>query len=179
MSKQNSMINRPDVSDFALVSLPGGVGKVIYQPDQRHPLCGTFHLAGEDHTLGNLVKIELLKNPHVKFAGYRQPHPLERRIELRVQTEDDTTPIRAMEESIYQLRATMMNFSDKFSDSVASYRATSGSGGLGQQGGGLWEQNNNSGGYYQQRGGDGVGGSTDGILHRSRGGRVGGYIDTV
>eukprot|EP00922_Rhytidocystis_sp_ex-Travisia-forbesii_P061959 GHVS01091753.1.p1 GENE.GHVS01091753.1~~GHVS01091753.1.p1 ORF type:complete len:178 (+),score=32.34 GHVS01091753.1:2-535(+) len=177
MSKQNSMINRPDVSDFALVSSPGGV--VVYQPDQRHPLCGTFHLAGEDHTIGNLVKIELLKNPHVKFAGYRQPHPLERRIELRVQTEEDTTPIRAMEECIYQLRATMMNFSDKFMESVTTYRITTTTNSGIQQQGITQQQHNNTGGYYKQRGGDGVGGSTDGILHRSRGGRVGGYIDSA
>ena len=38
----------------------------------------------EDHTLGNALRMELLNDPRVTFAGYRKHHPLEDRIELRV-----------------------------------------------------------------------------------------------
>ena len=37
----------------------------------------------EDHTLGNCVRLQLLRDRSVKFAGYRKPHPLEKRIELK------------------------------------------------------------------------------------------------
>ncbi len=40
----------------------------------------------EDHTLGNLLRHELLKDPDVLFAGYKVPHPLFRTVEVRVQT---------------------------------------------------------------------------------------------
>ena len=39
---------------------------------------------GQDHTLGNVVRYKLLKDTRVRFAGYKKPHPLEERIELRV-----------------------------------------------------------------------------------------------
>lgn len=36
----------------------------------------TYKLEDEDHTVGDLVRIFLLKHDEVKFAGYRVPHPL-------------------------------------------------------------------------------------------------------
>ena len=37
----------------------------------------------EDHTLGNIVRHQLLRDRSVKFSGYRRPHPLENRIEIK------------------------------------------------------------------------------------------------
>ena len=42
-------------------------------------------IEGEDHTLGNLMQCQLLKDPIVKFAGYKKTHPLEDIIILKVQ----------------------------------------------------------------------------------------------
>ena len=39
----------------------------------------------EDHTVGNMIRHQLLKDPNVLFAGYKNPHPLEHRIILRIQ----------------------------------------------------------------------------------------------
>ena len=36
----------------------------------------TYKVYLEDHTIGDLVRIFLLKNDEVKFAGYKVPHPL-------------------------------------------------------------------------------------------------------
>ena len=38
--------------------------------------------------MGNLVRMQLLRDKQVKFAGYIHPHPLIHKIELRVQTMD-------------------------------------------------------------------------------------------
>ena len=38
----------------------------------------------EDHTLGNMVRAQLLKDKTVKFAGDRRPHPLQKEIEMQV-----------------------------------------------------------------------------------------------
>ena len=37
----------------------------------------TYKIYLEDHTIGDLLRIFLLKNDEVKFAGYKVPHPLE------------------------------------------------------------------------------------------------------
>jgi DNA-directed RNA polymerase II subunit RPB11 len=36
----------------------------------------TYILHLEDHTIGDLLRIFLLKRKDVRFAGYRMPHPL-------------------------------------------------------------------------------------------------------
>ncbi len=37
----------------------------------------TYRIQLEDHTVGDLLRIYLLKNKDVRFAGYRIPHPLD------------------------------------------------------------------------------------------------------
>lgn len=77
------------------------------------PNSSIFTVAKEDHTLGNLLRAHLLKDPHVLFAGYRGkhiklfmelenmlkitvPHPLFANFELRVQTDGEITPREAL-----------------------------------------------------------------------------------
>jgi len=38
----------------------------------------------------------LLKDPKVRFAGYRRPHPLEDMVEIKVQTNGEKTPAEAV-----------------------------------------------------------------------------------
>lgn len=51
----------------------------------------TYRIPLEDHTVGDLLRIYLLKNKDVKFAGYRQTHPLEDIVEVKVQTTHEDT----------------------------------------------------------------------------------------
>lgn len=46
----------------------------------------TFTLENEDHTLGNALRYVLNANPSVTLCGYSAPHPMERRVNVRVQT---------------------------------------------------------------------------------------------
>ncbi|ODM90857.1 DNA-directed RNA polymerases I and III subunit RPAC2 [Orchesella cincta] len=46
----------------------------------------TFIFKNQNHTLGNLLRDQILKYPEVHFCGYSQPHPGERVMHLRVQT---------------------------------------------------------------------------------------------
>ena len=39
---------------------------------------GTFRFNKEDHTVANLLRMQLLRDPSVRFAGYYHPHPLVR-----------------------------------------------------------------------------------------------------
>lgn len=48
--------------------------------------CATYNFKGEDHTLGNLLRFSLIKNPDVEFCGYSITHPSENEMNLRLQT---------------------------------------------------------------------------------------------
>lgn len=47
--------------------------------------------------------MELLQDDHVIFAGYRQPHPLQHNIQIKVQTDGDESPVEAMQNSVDHL----------------------------------------------------------------------------
>lgn len=51
----------------------------------------TYKIPLEDHTVGDLMRIYLLKNSEVRFAGYRVPHPLDDILEIKVQTASEDT----------------------------------------------------------------------------------------
>ena len=94
-------MNAPEA--FELFKIPDGKAKVEYSPDERTPHTATFTILLEDHTLGNIVKMMLLRNPKVRFAAYRKPHPLENKIEIRIQTNGEITPTNALNEALVNL----------------------------------------------------------------------------
>lgn len=49
------------------------------------PNAAIYTINKEDHTLGNMIRMQLLKDPNVMFAGYKNPHPLEHKVVLRIQ----------------------------------------------------------------------------------------------
>jgi DNA-directed RNA polymerase II subunit RPB11 len=50
----------------------------------------------------------------VIFAGYKVPHPLEHRVRITVQTDDDHTPVNAMRKAIHQLQNTLGTMKARF-----------------------------------------------------------------
>ena len=44
----------------------------------------TYSFVGEDHTLGNLVRNQIVKNKHVEFCAYSVPHPSEAVCNIRI-----------------------------------------------------------------------------------------------
>ncbi len=72
--------------------------RLVYGADSKKPNAGNFVLAKEDHTIGNLLRLQLLRDPSVRFAGYRIPHPLIFECHVRVETMDSKlTPIQVIE----------------------------------------------------------------------------------
>jgi len=68
--------------------------RLTYQQDSKKPNAATFILHKEDHTLGNLIRLQLLRDSNVRFAAYRMPHPLIFDTHIRVETMDSKkTPI--------------------------------------------------------------------------------------
>eukprot|EP01038_Epipyxis_sp_PR26KG_P009561 gene9561-12875_t len=96
--------------------------RLVYQRDSKKPNAGTFILAKEDHTLGNLVRIQLLRDPGVRFAGYRIPHPLIFECHIRVETMDaKLTPINVFESALADLQLETDRLDREFDAAVAEY----------------------------------------------------------
>lgn len=96
-------MNAPDVETE--VNLQDGEEKVTYNEDQGIQNAGTFVFVKEDHTLGNLLRGQLLADLKNIFAGYIIPHPLKHEMHVKIQTEgQDYTPVRSMENAIQLLQ---------------------------------------------------------------------------
>ena len=65
---------------------------------------------GEEHTLGNLIANYLLRTKGVKFASYSMPHPLERKIVIRVMTDGSITPLDAFKAAVEKIKADLEKF---------------------------------------------------------------------
>ncbi|GAA5928191.1 DNA-directed RNA polymerase core subunit RPC19 [Sporobolomyces koalae] len=60
----------------------------------------TYCILEEDHTIGNLLRWMLMKNPAVEFCGYSAPHPSEAKIHLRIQMYDGKSSLDALNEAL-------------------------------------------------------------------------------
>lgn len=82
------------------------------------PNAAIFTVNKEDHTLGNLIRNQLLKDPHVLFAGYKVPHPLEHKFVIRIQTTSDYTPQEAFMNAITDLMSELSLLEERFKEAV-------------------------------------------------------------
>jgi len=109
-------MNAPD--RFELFILPEGKKKVLLEPDTKIPNAATITFEREDHTLGNMVRAQLLHDDRVIFAAYRVPHPLEHNVVLRVQTDEGYEPkeavINAANVLLVQLTQLRSNFEQEW-----------------------------------------------------------------
>ena len=56
-----------------------------------------------NYKLEDFYRQQLLKDPNVLFAGYKNPHPMENKVVLRIQTTSDYAPNDALMNSITDL----------------------------------------------------------------------------
>nr|XP_054543466.1 DNA-directed RNA polymerase II subunit RPB11-a-like isoform X1 [Pan troglodytes] len=91
-----------------------GEKKISINKDFKVPNACLFTINKEDHTLGNIIKSQLLKDPQVLFAGYKVPHPLERKIIIRVQTTPDYSPQEAFTNAIADLISELSLLEERF-----------------------------------------------------------------
>uniref|UniRef100_A0A7I4ALZ0 DNA-directed RNA polymerase RBP11-like dimerisation domain-containing protein n=2 Tax=Physcomitrium patens TaxID=3218 RepID=A0A7I4ALZ0_PHYPA len=74
-------MNAPDRYERFVV--PEGMKKVAYERDMKVMNAATFTLQREDHTIGNILRMQLHRDPSVLFAGYKLPHPLQYRVVVK------------------------------------------------------------------------------------------------
>lgn len=112
----NKEMNAPP--SFESFLLFEGEKKITVVKDTKVPNAAVFTVMKEDHTLGNLITMQLHKDPHVLFAGYKVPHPLEHKFVLRVQTTPDYTPQEAFTNAITDLVSEISLLEERFKEAV-------------------------------------------------------------
>lgn len=96
----------------------------ILNPDglNADPTNLTVVLHEEDHTIGNSLKHIICQMPDVEFCGYNVPHPLEDKIVMRVQTNNDVSAIKVFTEALGQLQSVFASIRDKFTSAHEDYQ---------------------------------------------------------
>ena len=115
-------MNKPD--DFDCWRLPddGSTQKVTVQNDTKVPNAAMLMIEREDHTVGNLLRMQLLDDEQVLFSGYRVPHPLEPAIQLKVQTRTaNPGPVQAVDSSIGALQKELGVMRERFRAAVKGF----------------------------------------------------------
>ncbi|XP_046353778.1 DNA-directed RNA polymerase II subunit RPB11-a [Haliotis rubra] len=95
-----------------------GEKKIQIEKDTKVPNAALFTVNKEDHTLGNTITVQLLKDPQVLFAGYKVPHPLEHKFVVRIQTTPDYSPQEAFTNAITDLISEISLLEERFKESV-------------------------------------------------------------
>ncbi|GJT81088.1 DNA-directed RNA polymerases II, IV and V subunit 11 [Tanacetum coccineum] len=94
-------MNAPDRYERFVV--PDGTKKVSYERDTKIINAASFTIEREDHTVGNIVRMQLHRDVNVLFAGYKLPHPLQYKIIVRVHTTSQSSPMQAYNLAINDL----------------------------------------------------------------------------
>jgi len=121
-------------SRYELYVLEDGEKPVEVTEDTKIPNAATIKIVKQDHTLGNMLRAQLLATPQVLFAGYKVPHPLHPYFLLKIQTDGTITPQAALEQAATRLIGMMGNLDNKFKREF-SFKDVEG--GLGLGGGGI------------------------------------------
>ncbi|CAK9290493.1 unnamed protein product [Gordionus sp. m RMFG-2023] len=95
-----------------------GEKKIIFYKDTKVPNAAIFTINKEDHTLGNILRMQLLKDPQVIFAGYKCPHPLDHKVILRIQTTSNYTPYDAFTNAITDLVSELSLMEERFKEAI-------------------------------------------------------------
>jgi DNA-directed RNA polymerase II subunit RPB11 len=114
-------MNAPHPQDHIVLS--GEEKKISYVEDTKLADAGTFIILKEDHTLGNILRMSLLRDGRVLFAGYRMPHPLENRMLVKIKTRPNSNPTNVLLDSISNLQSEIRGLEDSFKRQVAERAA--------------------------------------------------------
>jgi DNA-directed RNA polymerase II subunit RPB11 len=115
--------NRPERSDCFLLDEDNGEKKIEYLADTKVANSGQFTFNKEDHTLGNLLRHQLLRDPRVRFTGYMLPHPLIHKCIFKVQTTSSTiSPEEVVSSAIDDLKDETDYLSRTVADAIEQWK---------------------------------------------------------
>mmetsp|Transcript_8401 Transcript_8401/g.19846 ORF Transcript_8401/g.19846 Transcript_8401/m.19846 type:complete len:124 (-) Transcript_8401:63-434(-) len=104
--------------------------KIHMEEDTKIEGAANFTIIKEDHTIGNPLRCQLLRDPSVLFAGYRLPHPLEQKMQLKIQTKSTSNPQLALTDAITTLKIELKHLDTVFDEAVAAYKEQASAGSM-------------------------------------------------
>mmetsp|Transcript_14745 Transcript_14745/g.30514 ORF Transcript_14745/g.30514 Transcript_14745/m.30514 type:complete len:128 (-) Transcript_14745:2406-2789(-) len=120
-------MNAPESTCSFLLDEDTGETKIVYTSDTKVTNAGTFRFNKEDHTVGNLFRMQLLSDPSVRFAGYFHPHPLVYFIDLKIQTNNSTVaPVEVLSSAIEDLANETDHLMTQFQEAMENFTRESG-----------------------------------------------------
>eukprot|EP00531_Pseudo-nitzschia_arenysensis_P019811 CAMPEP_0116145072 /NCGR_PEP_ID=MMETSP0329-20121206/16375_1 /TAXON_ID=697910 /ORGANISM="Pseudo-nitzschia arenysensis, Strain B593" /LENGTH=127 /DNA_ID=CAMNT_0003640607 /DNA_START=36 /DNA_END=419 /DNA_ORIENTATION=- len=120
-------MNAPERTSSFLLDEDTGETKIVYTSDTKVTNAGTFRFNKEDHTVGNLFRMQLLRDPSVRFAGYLHPHPLVYYIDLKIQTNNSTVaPVEVLSSAIEDLANETDHLMTQFQEAMENFTRESG-----------------------------------------------------
>ncbi|KAF8649165.1 hypothetical protein AX16_005963 [Volvariella volvacea WC 439] len=124
---------------YELFVLEDGEKPVEVTEDTKIPNAATIKIVKQDHTLGNMLRAQLLSMPQILFAGYKVPHPLHPYFLIKIQTDGTITPQAILEQACQKLIGTLSSLETKFKRefSFKDVEGVSGAGGVGVSGVGV------------------------------------------
>lgn len=105
-------MNAPD--RFELFLLAEGENKLVIDPDTKSPNAIVVTFNKEDHTLGNLIRAELLHDDKVLFAAYKVEHPFFAVFKMRIQTVEGYDPKDALKNACNSIISKLAVFKTNF-----------------------------------------------------------------
>ena len=100
-------MNAPEI--FEAFIIPKKKKKVECQTDEKLT------------ALYTILKMMLLRNPKIRFAAYRKPHPLENKIEIKIQTNGEITANEAFKEALSNLTQDLNQCQRSFLDQLRNF----------------------------------------------------------
>lgn len=92
--------------------------KILPQATSEDGTSASFQIANEDHTLGNVLRYIIMKNPEVEFCGYSIPHPSEDFLNIRIQTYGDITAVDALKKGLQDMMDMCDVVEEKFTQRI-------------------------------------------------------------
>mmetsp|Transcript_728 Transcript_728/g.900 ORF Transcript_728/g.900 Transcript_728/m.900 type:complete len:112 (-) Transcript_728:574-909(-) len=79
----------------------------------------TYIFRDEDHTLGNSLRYMLMRDPTVDLCGYTIPHPMEAKMNMRIQTSPKKNADQALKDGLKNLVTLCEDVKETFSKAYA------------------------------------------------------------
>ena len=96
--------------------------RVVYEKSTKIPNFACVTVTEEDHTLGNLIRQELLTDRRVRFAGYRKPHPLFDLVEIKIQSNGEDEPCTLVNQACHNLIHHIDAIETSFDKALENYK---------------------------------------------------------
>ena len=97
--------------------------KVELKIDTKIPNAATIIVEKEDHTLGNIVRMQLMRDEHVEFVGYMVEHPLEHRVLFKVKASTVKSPLSCFTDALENLKEELQAIQMQFENKLAQFEA--------------------------------------------------------